>query len=221
MWRQRMKSRVTCLEKWKDGHIEEYETLRKQQGCSISHDDDGSVIIEKLALNEIFLAEKDAAKTSWIGLEVDGYDHGSHRSSGIMVSTGTGSSGWLYGAKRITAQNIRGIANELIDTAGAESEILAALKEAKDDPNFAEQVASTISQSTQFDTGLNRLYYLVREPAHQQMSDEGFCDNIKLTSELCDGQLCIDGSIKYDIQYGDTVELDLRPEYRLKCIKFV
>lgn len=64
---------------------------------------------------------------------------------------------------------------------------MVALKEAKDDPNFAEQVASTISQSTQFDTGLNKLYYYVREPSTQQMSDEGFCKSIVLRSELCDG----------------------------------
>ena len=78
------------------------------------------MIIEKLALNEIFLAEKDASKTSWCNLEVDGFDHGSIRSSGVMASTGTGSSGWLYGAKRVTANNIKGIASELIESSGAD-----------------------------------------------------------------------------------------------------
>ena len=105
-----MKSRVTCLEKFDESQQDYYDELVRQQGCQVSHDDEGALIIEKIALNEVFLAEKDASKTSWLGLEVDDFDHGSRRSSGIMVSTGTGSSGWLYGAKRINGQNVRGIA---------------------------------------------------------------------------------------------------------------
>ena len=53
-------------------------------------------------LNEIFIAEKDPSKTSSYNLIADGKDLGKFKSSGIMISTGTGSSGWLYGSKRIT-----------------------------------------------------------------------------------------------------------------------
>jgi len=42
-----------------------------------------------------------------------------------------------------------------------------------------------------------------------------------LESELSDGQLCIDGHMKFHIGYGDKVYIDLKPEYRLKCIKFI
>lgn len=58
--------------------------------------------MEKLFLNEIFIAEKDPSKTSSYNLIADGKDLGMFKSSGIMISTGTGSSGWLYGSKRIT-----------------------------------------------------------------------------------------------------------------------
>jgi hypothetical protein len=33
--------------------------------------------------------------------------------------------------------------------------------------------------------------------------------------------VCIDGSTKYDLNYGDSVELSSKPEYRLKCMKFI
>ena len=56
-----------------------------------------------LMLNEAFLAEKDSSKVSQYKVNVDGIDIGRFKSSGIIVSTGTGSSGWLYGAKRVTA----------------------------------------------------------------------------------------------------------------------
>lgn len=58
--------------------------------------------INKLVLNEIFVAEKDTGKTSIYKLAVDGEDLGKFKSSGIIISTGTGSSGWLFSARRIT-----------------------------------------------------------------------------------------------------------------------
>jgi NAD kinase len=51
--------------------------------------------INKLALNELFCAERDVGKISIYDLEVDGKPLGTFRSSGIICSTGTGSSGWL------------------------------------------------------------------------------------------------------------------------------
>ena len=58
--------------------------------------------INKLCLNEVFAAEKDAAVTSMYKLEVDGKDMGKFKSSGIIISTGTGSSAWLFSAKQVT-----------------------------------------------------------------------------------------------------------------------
>lgn len=55
--------------------------------------------IWKLCLNEVFAAEKDVSTTSMYRLEVDGKDMGKFKSSGIIIATGTGSSGWLYSAR--------------------------------------------------------------------------------------------------------------------------
>ena len=44
---------------------------------------------------------------------------------------------------------------------------------------------------------------------------------MKLVSEMSDGQLCIDGQVKFDLAYGDIVQIDNKPEYNLKCIKFI
>lgn len=50
-------------------------------------------------LNEVFAAEKDVATTSIYRLTVDDKDMGKFKSSGIIIATGTGSSGWLYSAR--------------------------------------------------------------------------------------------------------------------------
>ena len=60
-------------------------------------------------LNEAFMAEKNASQTSIYRLKTNGNDIGRFRSSGIIISTGTGSSGWLYGAKRVTTFNVKDI----------------------------------------------------------------------------------------------------------------
>ena len=65
------------------------------------------------------------------------------------------------------------------------------------------------------------MYYYVRESFSGQNNSEGFAKSVKMVSELEEGQICIDGQSKYDIGYGDHVSMDVKPEYRLKCIKFI
>lgn len=73
----------------------------------------GEKKISQLCLNEAFVSEKDPSKISMYSLSANDQSLGKFRSSGILASTGTGSSGWLYGAKRMTSYNVRAIINEL------------------------------------------------------------------------------------------------------------
>ena len=54
---------------------------------------------KNLVLNEVMISEKDASMLSVYRLNVDGRDLGKFRSSGILIATGTGSTGWLYAAR--------------------------------------------------------------------------------------------------------------------------
>jgi len=76
-----------------------------------THQDDK--VINKLALNEVFCAEKDVANISIYELDVDGENLGRFKSSGLIISTGTGSSGWLQSARRISYIDVRTILNHL------------------------------------------------------------------------------------------------------------
>lgn len=57
--------------------------------------------IRKLCLNEVFIAEHDVASASRYRLIPDKQNLGLFKSSGLIVSTGTGSTGWLYAARQI------------------------------------------------------------------------------------------------------------------------
>ena len=78
-----------------------------------------------------------------------------------------------------------------------------------------------MSQDTHFQPEYNKMYYYVREPYTNSDFAEGFAQKIKLSSELCDGLVCVDGSNQYHMTHGDTCEVDIKPEYRLRCFKFV
>ena len=50
---------------------------------------------------------------------------------------------------------------------------------------------------------------------------EGFALEVILKSELTDGSIVIDGAYTFDVTYGDWCKIDIKPEYALKCIKFM
>ena len=93
----------------------------------------------------MFLAEKDASKTSTYRIEADGVKVGQFKSSGLIISSGTGSSGWLYSARRVTTKNIDEISKAILrleDEDGQldqqfKDELLHAIK----DPEYSETLA--------------------------------------------------------------------------------
>jgi len=58
-------------------------------------------------LNEVFVAEKEVGLASVFRFKLDGQYIGKFKSSGMIVSTGTGATGWLYSAKRFTVNEVR------------------------------------------------------------------------------------------------------------------
>ena len=65
------------------------------------------------------------------------------------------------------------------------------------------------------------MYYYVREPFKDSEQTEGFAKEVILESLLTNGQICIDGAWNFDMTVGDWCKIDIKPEYQLKCIKFI
>mmetsp|Transcript_26697 Transcript_26697/g.40723 ORF Transcript_26697/g.40723 Transcript_26697/m.40723 type:complete len:147 (+) Transcript_26697:704-1144(+) len=57
-------------------------------------------------LNEVMVSEKEVSQVSLYRLTVNGRDLGKFKSSGILIATGTGSTGWLYSAKQISPHQV-------------------------------------------------------------------------------------------------------------------
>ena len=57
-------------------------------------------------LNEVMISEKDPSQVSNYKLMVDDRELGKFKSSGCIIATGTGSSGWLYSAKQLAPESV-------------------------------------------------------------------------------------------------------------------
>lgn len=84
-----------------------------------------------------------------------------------------------------------------------------------------EELANRMSKETLFTGDTKKMYFYVREPYTGTEIKEGFAEELILNSELTDGQLFIDGQTRLDMSYGDSCKIDIKPEYQLKCIKFI
>lgn len=86
--------------------------------------------------------------------------------------------------------------------------------------------AKEISKQTLFPYDEERFYYFIREgyskdPQVFSRHAEGYGKFMKFYSELIDGRAFVDGYFGQDLTIGDVFTIDSKPEYRLKCIRFL
>lgn len=129
---------------------ENFEFFHRQRLLFELEDQATNRKFQQLSLNEIFVAEKNVSQTSIYRLKVDGNYIGKFKSSGLIVSTGTGSTGWLYSARRYTELDVQRALHKL----GAYNE-----------PDLVHQhIAKALSDNTVFPPDEAQMYYYVREP---------------------------------------------------------
>lgn len=142
-----------------------------------------------LCLNEVFCAERDVSSASRYCILKDGLDLGVFKSSGLIVSTGTGSTGWLYGARQLTVKQLE--------------EIQGIMGSLNVDEATNDALARNLSEETIFPRTDNRMYFYVREGFSMTRMSEGFCKHIKITSEMLNGQVVVDAWYHRDLSIGD------------------
>ena len=158
--------------------------------------------LDKLVLNEIFVSEQEIGKTSVYKLKVDSNDLGRFKSSGLIISTGTGSSGWLFSARRTTQSVVRTVLQQL---------------GTQENQELVEQLFSKIvSQQSLFPAEDERMYYFIREGYAKDLAGfdqhkEGFARELEYFSELIEGRVYIDGHFKRDIGLGEVFTVDTKP----------
>ena len=80
-------------------------------------------------------------------------------------------------------------------------------------------LAQEISAETKFAQDDDRLYFFVREGFSNTRLSEGFVKNVKVTSEMLNGEIIIDGWLKYDLSIGDSFTVESDDAHALTGIK--
>lgn len=165
-------------------------------------------ILPYLALNEVFIGETQSARVSHLHLQIDDQNVlNKTKSSGLCVSTGTGSSSWLTSINRVSTENVRMLL-ELIKQNGTHI------------PMSAEDIAEKYNEKIVFRPDDPRMCYSIREqicvgvwPKPKGFGSKGFAKNLQIKSRCFDASLVIDGSIAIiPFNDGAKVLLEVHPE---------
>jgi len=111
-------------------------------------------LFERPCLNEVFCAEENVSSTSMFRLRVDGEPKGKFKSSGMIVCTGTGSTGWTKFSQRISPAHF-GLLKKAIG------------KPTNPDPELEEEELQLFSQKLSmknvFPASEDKLFWMIRE----------------------------------------------------------
>jgi len=162
---------------------ENFKYIYKQRIMLEKKDSETNKSIKKTyALNEVFVSERNVGASSIYRLKADGQYIGKFKSSGLLMCTGTGSTGWLQSAKRTT-----------------DGDVLAGLDHlgfSREGEAVVHGIALDLSKRTAFDLSRPELFYYVREPqisGDYERHAQGFAKNLEFVSELYDGMVSVDG----------------------------
>ena len=87
------------------------------------------------------------------------------------------------------------------------------------DDKTNDRAAQELSEETIFSRTDRKMYYFVREAFSKISDSEGFCNTIKITSEMLKGKVVIDAHYHRDLKIGDSFELTAPPKYNLRTIQ--
>ncbi|ETN80327.1 NAD(+)/NADH kinase [Necator americanus] len=167
-----------------------------------------------LALNEVFVGEDEAAKVSTYSISIDDQPMVKQKSSGLIVSTGTGSTSWYYGMNRVEEQTVSAIL-EAMQNMGVE--VKANVR------GLAEEIAKKMNDKIAFEPDHPNFAYSIREPIFNATfkctSVRGFARRIRLKSKCSKGFLVLDGATKIPFNSGTEVLLEIFEADALRTIK--
>lgn len=164
-----------------------------------------------LALNEVFAAEVLAAKIGTLLIKFDNEKNFYKiKSSGLCISTGTGSTAWYKAINSISPQLVQQILG-LVD----------------DRKNFTDdeinEICTKFNNSLHFNPEGQNLCYAIRDmmvtkvlPVPKTLQRYNICKKLTVKSLCLDGGLVLDGGIAVQFNLGTSAEFEIEPEGALR-----
>ncbi|XP_072173023.1 NAD kinase 2, mitochondrial-like [Diadema setosum] len=176
----------------------------------------GPRVLPVLALNEIFIGESLSSRMSYYEMSVDDGPPEKQKSSGVTVSTGTGSSSWSFNINKLSTQSVRDILRIVNEETGTK----IAMEE-----STVETIADRFNTSLLFDPDDPRMAYTVRDPVtnsvfHSEMP-RGFARKIVIRSRCWDASLVIDAGSSFVFNDGAIATMEIHEEDALNTIQLL
>lgn len=165
---------------------------------------------DMLALNEVFIGDKMPGRTSEMECKFDGNMPIKIKSSGLCISTGTGSSAWSYALNKISVNEVQKILSHKFCQVSRQECI---------------KIANEYNKNLVYKPDLEYLQYTIREPTGRslwQSNDELIkSDKIKqaeVETHCEEGCIILDGFLIYVFPKGAQAILTSRPEDSIKSV---
>uniref|UniRef100_A0A0K0DNJ1 NAD(+) kinase n=1 Tax=Angiostrongylus cantonensis TaxID=6313 RepID=A0A0K0DNJ1_ANGCA len=150
---------------------------------------------------------------STYSISIDDQPMVKQKSSGLIVSTGTGSTSWYYGMNRVEEQIVAAIL-EAMQSLGVEVKTNM-LK-------LAGEIAKKMNDKIVFEPSHPNFAYSIREPifngTYKRTKVRGFARRIRLKSKCSKGFLVLDGATKIPFNNGTEVLLEIFEADALRTI---
>ncbi|XP_054162681.1 NAD kinase 2, mitochondrial-like [Oppia nitens] len=168
------------------------------------------------ALNEVFIGEAISSRVSYYEFAVnENKIKAKLKSSGLTISTGTGSTSWFFNINKVTPQCIQSlfqIINQEIDGQHLP----------ENDSQVIERITNKFNNSLIFDPSEPLMAYAIRDPVvfgtEFHSNPRGFAKNITVKSRMIDANIVIDGGLSYKFNDGANVSLLINEEDALRTV---
>ncbi|OWR41252.1 hypothetical protein KGM_210574 [Danaus plexippus plexippus] len=169
------------------------------------------------ALKEVFIGESVTSRVSLLRLQIDNGQWTHTKSSGLCVTTGTGSTSWHYSINCLRTHSVL----ELMQILNEDFDVKMDTTLEK-----AREVAERYNQKLMFPPDSAYLAYSVREyitfeewpaPRGLRVRDRAGCVRVK--SHCSDAGLVIDGSVSFPFNDGTKALLEVYPEDSLMTVQ--
>ncbi|XP_054280149.1 NAD kinase 2, mitochondrial [Macrosteles quadrilineatus] len=162
-------------------------------------------------LNEVFIGESMSAQVSYFEMKLPPREDTFRvKSSGLCVSTGTGSTSWHLSMNRVTDEGVA----HVLKCAGLTPT-----------PSECQAIAKKYNDSLLFDPEQMEMCYTIRDlinagvwPSPPGLSPRGFAQTLWVRSRCRDARLVIDGGSSFLFNDGSEVLFDLHPEDALRTV---
>ncbi|XP_042869338.1 NAD kinase 2, mitochondrial-like isoform X2 [Penaeus japonicus] len=173
-------------------------------------------VLPVLALNEVFIGECVSARVSYLELSFDHNKGIKQKCSGLIASTGTGSTSWTYNVNKLTEQNME--------------EILTIVKEETGfpirdtDPLFVQKITNKFNEMLITNPEEPRMVYTIRDqlvssPMRSEcVKPRGFARSIGVKSRCFDASLVIDGGLSFPFNDGTRALLEIHDVDALRTV---